>query len=247
MTQARSLKLAAGCLALGLVGQYALAWHLQQPDACPGLKASLEQFPLEIEALPEKGAAGNGEQPPSWKGKDCADLETFRAQLPYTADSLVWRRYQPTRSGPVIDLYLVHTRDGSDRKHHPEVCIREVAGAPEDPAGRMVIYLDRNLQRPVQRFRFRLGATVHATVYYWHYSLEGLQRDRLSFLQKLNRRLSLPVPSVTAQVSLFGRTEDEELVEQRVLPAVDASLRDSLLPPTARIGCDRLPIFLLGN
>jgi hypothetical protein len=235
-----------GCLALGLLAQLALQWHFGdfRPDPYPDLGDSLDRFPTELKApTPQE----DGSSPAAWTGRDEEGLAALRERLPYEPVSLVWRRYRPSGPGPAVDLYVVHTRHGDDRKHHPEICIREVAGAPEERDGRKVLFLDPEGRRPVQRFRFRVGSVQRLTVYYWHYSLEPAGEEPPGALQKLHRRLCRPAPSVTVQASCVGSTQDEEFAQRNFLPAVDAALRDRLLPPSARMGCDRLPTVLVGN
>jgi hypothetical protein len=254
MSLSRRLLSAAVCLAVGVLAQAGLRWHLRSAEISPfpDLTASLASLPRDVaNPLYEKASEAAGPDlstPQGWRGLDHAGLDEFRKKLPYTADDLLSRRYFPYRdqtpSGPPLDLYIVYSRTGEDRKHHPEICIRDAAGSAEDVAARRQLLLDAAGERPVMRFRFRTGPAQLTTVYYWHYTLEAPPGPRQSLLQALYQRQSHPAPSVTVQVSLAAADPDLEAVEKGFLGAVDAALSRHHLPPTARIGCNRLPIAL---
>jgi hypothetical protein len=139
-------------------------------------------------------------------------------------------------------LYVVYSRIGADRKHHPEVCLREVGGAPEVAAARQILYVDAARQRSVQRFQFRTGVARLVTVYYWHYTFPRIPPEGQSLLQQLHQRLGRWPPSITVQVATTGGARQRAVVEETFLPAVDAALRQGVLPANARMACDRLPI-----
>jgi hypothetical protein len=229
------LRWAAAVLGLGLLAHVGLSWHLgdyaREPYA--PLKAPLPAFPVQLD--PATGEL--------WQGTDFPGVETFRTRLPYSADSFVWRVYQ-TPGRPPISLYLVYSPLGEDRNHHPEVCLREVAGVPEDRAGRAVVFLDA--QRPVQRFRFKTSPIQTITVYYWHYTLPPSDGAEPSGLQKLHRH-SRPAPSVTAQVSLNGDEDEVKRIEGTFLRHIDALLRQEHLPAGVVQGCERKPVLVLGK
>ena len=140
---------------------------------------------------------------------------------------------------------MVYSRQGDDRKHHPEICIRDASGATEDFAARRRIALDADGERTVMRFRFQTGTSQYTTVYYWHYTLEALPRKQLTGLRRLYLRQNHPVPSITMQVSLVADLNELEAVEKGFLVAVDSAMRKEQLPATARMGCRRLPIALI--
>jgi hypothetical protein len=104
------------------------------------------------------------------------------AQIP---DHVINWTYALPSGGPAVNLYAVYSPTGEDREHHPEICIRDVGGKPEDRAARAVVPLDAEGQRAVQRFRYRTGGSTFTSVWYWHYTLEPLNRDRHSALQRL--------------------------------------------------------------
>jgi hypothetical protein len=241
------LMLVAGCLAAGLAAQLALERHLDAAaaGAYPELKRGLDDFPQAVAnpALPEP-SPDNPWPPATWYGEDRADREALRQKLDF-ADALCARTYHPEHVGVAVTLYMVYSRAGEDRNHHPEICIREVAGAPEELDGRALVYLDAAQERPVQRFRFRTSPTRSMTVYYWHYTLDPVFPAGQTSLQVLHQKLSHPAPSVTVEVSTYAQPVEQTAVERDFLVAVDALLQRDHLPATARIGCDRLPVGVI--
>ena len=69
-------------------------------------------------------------------------------------------------------------------------------------------------------------------------------QESLSYLQKLHRQRSQRLPSVTMQVTTNAPRDRLDPVEQSFLVTVDRVLRQTVLPPTVSMGCDRLPIAL---
>ena len=141
---------------------------------------------------------------------------------------------------------MLYIRDiGEDRKHHPEICIREVTGAPEDLSAREKFSLDAENKRQVQRFVFRTGSVGRTTVYYWHYTFLAPAAGN-TFLQTLHQRLGERPPSLTVQATT-NRDDPAALqaIETQLLPLVDAAFAGRILPPTAVIESNRLPVALL--
>ncbi len=235
----RGLLAVVVCLLGASLAEGGLAWYLHGAAATPypELRAPFAALPHDLAA---PGASGIG-----WHGRDVSNLDSFRAKLPYRADDLLYRVYAPKMAGPPLYLYLVYSRQGDDRKHHPEICIRDASGATEDFDARKQIPLDVSGQRSVMRFRFRTGVGEYTTVYYWHYSLEAPPQPGQTLLRRLYQRQNHPVPSITAQVSLVAAPTETEAVERGFLVAVDAALRAEQLPDTARIGDNRLPLTLI--
>jgi hypothetical protein len=210
-----------------LLAQLMLKAHLQADGG-----AAFPELTRPLAALPTRLG--------DWQGRDLPDLASLRARLPF-ADDVLSRGYT-LAEGPAARLYAVYSRAGADREHHPEICVREVGGAAEDPAFAATLYLDAAQRRPVRRFRFRMGTEPAVAVYYWHYTLDAPVREGESLLQGLHRRLSRRAPSVTVQVATTAPPEELPRVERTLLPAVDAALTAAVLPATARPGCERLPI-----
>jgi exosortase len=238
-TPSKGLAAVFACLFAALIVQGGLVWYLRTAGTTPypDLRAPFANLPLEISTP--------GEIVSGWMGRDISNLDAFRAKLPYQADDLLYRIYTPASGGRPLYLYLVYSRLGDDRKHHPEICIRDASGATEDFDARRQIHLDADGQRTVMRFRFRTGVGEYTTVYYWHYSLEAPPQRGQTLLRRLYQRQNYPVPSITAQVSLVADPREIEAVERGFLVAVDSALRAEQLPATARIGCNRLPIALI--
>jgi hypothetical protein len=245
MLLSQRLMAASACLVIGVFAQLALSWHLRgsEVNPYPDLNAPFQNFP---QVLGSAGPIGSDSRrgPRLWYGQDAENLTEFRAKLPYQADDLMYRGYAPAQGGTPLYLYMIYSRQGDDRKHHPEICVRDASGAAEDVGARRRIALDAAGERAVMRFRFRTGAARFTTVYYWHYTLEPMPRKGQSFLQALHQRVSQAAPSMTAQVWLDASADEQEMVEKGFLVAVDSTLRKDHLPPTARMGCDRLPIAL---
>lgn len=228
-----NLRRTAVFLGLVLLCQVAIKQHLHAAgaDSFPAPRAHLSALPFEL---------GHG-----WHGFDRPELVPLRNKLPYRADDILLRDYRSREGGAIVQVYAVYSRNGDDRKHHPEICIREVTGAPEDLEARAKITLDSEQLRQVQRFVFRTGTVGRTTVYYWHYTFLAPADDD-GFIRKLHRRLGQTPPSVTVQVSMnAAEPRDWERIEKSVLPAIDAALAACLLPATAAIDSARLPIALV--
>jgi hypothetical protein len=169
--------------------------------------------------------------------------DATRARLPYQADDLLIRVYGNGK-GAVVQVYMVHSRAGEDRKHHPEICIRDVSGAPEDARFREQIPLSGS--GTAQRFRFQTGATRSVVVYYWHYTPTPTAEAGQTRLQRLHQQIGVAAPSISVQVSVG--TDDHntlQAVEQQLLPALDLAAHQRLLPPGTLTGCNRIPIGLV--
>jgi hypothetical protein len=234
--------LAIGCVvALALV-EFGLRRYLNEGGAntYPEMMRPLQSLPTKFSV---EGSTDSEEQ--AWDGVDHPGLPALAGKLPYHADDLLFRIYRREPNGPQAELYMVYSRLGDDRKHHPEICIRDVAGAPEDREGRKLIALDKENQRLVQRFRFLIGgARAPVTVYYWHYTLAPLQQTGRSWLQNLYRELRQMPPSMTVQVSTRSAPAEQEAIEREFLVEIDNVIRSTYLPADARIGYERLPIAL---
>jgi exosortase/archaeosortase family protein len=221
------------CLAVVFVAQIVLKVHLNAagPESFPAMRQPLADLPAQF------GTA--------WHGADRSDASEVRKQLPFEPDDMVFRDYRLAGTNLVVQVYAVHSRIGEDRKHHPEICIREVTGAPEDLADRRMIALDPDEKRAVQRFVFRTTSVGRTTVYYWHYTFLAPTTNN-SFLQTLHQRLGEHPPSLTVQV-LTTTDDPRELqaIEAGFLPALDEALAAQSLPPTALIDASRLPVALI--
>lgn len=240
-----SLRARLWLIIVGLFGiasvEYGLRLHLRKigPVTHREPARPLAEVPLSLGAAATPQTRGL-----RWEGAEHPQVEQLRSILPYVADDLLYRRYQAGPNGPMVELYMVYSKSGDDRKHHPEICIRDVAGAPEDASARRQIALGGDGQRNVQRFRFRVGNAAPITVYYWHYTFPALADQNRNWLQDLHLQLRQPAPSLTVQVTSRGDANAQDLVERTFLGALDAALQTGHLAPDVRIGCDRLPIGL---
>lgn len=158
---------------------------------------------------------------------------------------LIYRHATSPEGGLPINYYIVHGPQGEDRKHHPEVCIRDVMQIPEDKNARAILHVGGDDKRPVQRFSFVRGPSQNVTVYYWHYTfLPETQVDQ-TWLQMLYRTFDRSPPSVTVLATTNVEPNRWAEIEAKFLPALDAELRENHLPEKVRMGCERLPIALV--
>lgn len=233
----RGLRVACVVLAVGVAAQYGLTAHLRAAGdvSYPQLTGRLDSLPLAI-ANPATGQ-------PAWVGQDLTEhREATRAKLPFHADDLLYRGYQS--AGGAALVYMVHSRIGEDRKHHPEICIRDVSGAPEDVGFRKQVPLAG--EGTAQRFRFQTGPGRVSVVYYWHYTVSPTPDAGRTALQNLHLRLGIVAPSVTVQVTV--PTDDAatlESVEKLLIPTLDRAARERVLPPGSRAASNRAPIALV--
>lgn len=213
-------------------------WHLSAAGegSYPRMTGQFAQLPLEFPAA---------DKYPGWRGKELdKEREETRAKLPFTADDLAYRAYASTDGRVGTRLYLVHSRAGEDRRHHPEVCIREVSGAPEVPNSRAEITLAGE-GRVAQRFRYKVSGGQTVAVYYWHYTFQPSTRLWSPF-QQIHQGIGTEKPSVTAQLTAPGNDPRAlEVIEKSLLPQLDAALMDGLLPPNTPAKCDRLPVVFV--
>lgn len=235
----RPFVVASTALALGVVAQFGLTTHLRAAGelSYPTLMAPLTTLPLIV----NDPATGQ----PMWKGKDMPGAaDAIRSKLPYRADDLLVRAYYNV-DGVGVQLYMVHSRAGEDRKHHPEICIREVSGAPEDLGFRAQVPIRPDGSARAQRFRFRTGVGRSIVVYYWHYTPVPAPDAGRSVLQRLHLRVGVAAPSLTVQVTL-GTDDPRAIaaVEKGLLPALDRAAREQVLPPGTEAACNRVPIAL---
>ncbi len=241
MSLALRLICVAGLLAAGIVVNILLSAHINKgsEEAFPELRRPLAELPERLEG------AGSGESAaPAWAGQEHPGRAAVAKQVPF-ADEMLYRVYQ-SAGGQSALLYAAYSRQGEDRKHHPEICMREAAGAPEDLLARAEIPLDADGERLAQRFRFRVETGRHLHLYYWHYTFSPSGPvPHETMLRHLHRRLIASPPSISVQVTTYAAGADLEVVERSLLPAVDAALRENLLPEGTLVGHDRIPITLL--
>jgi hypothetical protein len=157
------------------------------------------------------------------------------------ADETLFRTYRNEVAVAQAQVYLIYSHTGQDRKHHPEFCLRDAQGLPEDVSWRRRVPLGA-ASGEVCRYRFRTGTGHYTFVYYWYYTLPPASAPGQTPLQLIHWRLGRPVPSLTVLVCSDVGPERLAPVEQELLRAVDAALIDRHLPATAHLSCDPLPI-----
>lgn len=211
-------------LALAGAGQFLLERHVESAGtigAAP-LAHPLADLPLQIGP---------------WQGQDVA-VEDPRLQL---GDARSRRLYRRSPSDRPIEVWIVHARDGSDRYHHPEICMA-VAGRQEDPAGRDAFWLPGH-SAPVQQYRFgSLGR--RQLVFYWYYTLFPAPDDELDSLQRLYQRLHQRPASMTIEVFAPEQRAGDGDQAREFVRRLDAELQ-SILPATAVRGRQRAPITVI--
>jgi exosortase len=236
----RVLWVLAAVLAVGAAADFALARHLDAAGEAtfPKPTGTLVRVPLQFQTETPAG-------PVEWQGRSATDeeLTELRKKLGFTVGDVLSRGYRSS-TGAAVGVYAVYSPTGEDREHHPEICVRDVRGVPEDLDARAEVRLDAAGKRAVQRFRFITGAGRADVVYYWYYTLPPEPSAARTAVQRLHQ-LKLRAPSVTVQVTVADAgPAAQAAVEQSLLPALDAAIQANVLPPTAAIGHTRLPIGL---
>jgi exosortase len=235
----RRLLVAAVVLGLGVGGQLALASHLRQAGelSYPAMRGTFASLPLEIPD-PETGQL-------AWRGQDLPEArDQTKAKLGFATEDLLIRGYINSQ-GEFARLYMVYSLAGEDRKHHPEICVRDVSGAPEDIRFRREVPLSADGSAAASRFRFQTGAGQSTVIYYWHYTPRPFSDPNQSAIQALHQRIGVSAPSVTVQVSVAGdNPRTLEAVEKQLLPAIHRAALQQVLPPDTETGCNRIPIGL---
>ena len=208
-------------LAVGWVFQVAMTCHVGA-----GSQSSSADWDVPLDAIPH--TLGD------WRGVDRV-VDDPRLLV---GDRRLRRVYRLGSTDATAELWMVSSKDGSDRAHHPEVCMA-VAGRPEDREGREFVAVDGH-SCPVQQFRFGSQADSQ-WVYYWHYTLAPPDEEGSSALRRLHRRLHWRSPSVTIEVFVPGQSPGMRAQAQEFVRLVDAALQKNL-PRTAVRGNQRAPV-----
>ncbi len=209
-------------VAIALAAQGALMAHLSRTNSVvPGqLTALLSAFPHELG---------------DWVGVD----EKIEEGLLYGDDHLQ-RRYVHRITNQPLLVWMIYSKNGKDREHHPEVCMM-ARGLPEDPTSRAKIEVPGH-QRPVQQYRY--GHTgEQQLVYYWHYRLPGKNAENLDLLQRTYRDSQHPPASLTIEVFAPQSGEATAAGAKQFMLATDAALQP-LVGADAVRGSDRKPVSL---
>jgi exosortase len=232
--------LLAALLALGitLVAQTALRNHLHAAEpSAPQLTQSLSGFPVSL------GAWSRGQEPPLGP-----------ATLPYfqSADDRLNCSYVPAQAageetlGLTFQVFAVHFRDGTDRRHHPRIC-NKVAGNTELESTPIRMSEGEQVgEAPAQRFCFAdRPSGRYFYVYYWYYTLEPTETEGLTVLQRIHQDVGVRRPSLSVQISTTARTAEQLKKADAFARRVDHELGKHL-PPGARRGSDLLHVTHLG-
>jgi hypothetical protein len=211
-------------LAGGWFGQHRLESYVTAPGPLPEvpLTKALADLPLQL-----------GE----WEG---TEREITDEKLLY-ADQHLQRTYGHPGRRQILSVWLVYSREGEDRGHHPEVCMA-VAGKPEDVSGRAEIALPGH-PAPVQQYLF--GARGDQQwVYYWHYTLLPPKGEELSELQRFYQRLHRRPSSMTLEVFAPEMAEGDGDAAREFVALLDAAIQEHLGGTSVR-GSRRTPVTVI--
>jgi exosortase len=230
-TPARSMTLRLGvagaCLALGLVSQIGLLAYLQggEPLTLPELR-SLKGFPVSLGA---------------WSGTNIPHQDIQPAALPYflKADDNLNRMYRQQGTGLSCRLWMVHFRNGEDRRHHPINCA-QAAGLREDPDERDAVLLEGEAA-PIRRFCIRDGRSK-SYVFYWHYTFIPPLPPGTSELQRLYQLQHNPIPSLTVEVFTTAQTPAQLEQVAAFARQVERELRANYLPEGVVLQSNMVPV-----
>jgi EpsI family protein len=218
----RSL-IAAALLAVALVAQLGLGWHLRAAGALADValpRPLKEIVPIELDG---------------WQGHD---LEI--SDIALYGDDHVKRAYLDPRTGQRIDLWVAYSKDGKDRGHHPEICL-DVQGMAEDHRGEAQLEVDTEQHpAPIQQFLYR-NTDRALYMYYWHYTLRPPQQENIDDLQRLYQRMQRRCSSMTIEVSTYDISPEARERTVAFVEAVDRALQKDL-PPLAVRGSNRTPV-----
>jgi exosortase len=172
-----------------------------------------------------------------WRGDDDPLLDQ---RLLY-ADEHLQRTYRHVERSQALSIWLAFSREGADRGHHPEVCMR-VAGKPEDLPARRELVVDGG-GAPIQRYRFGRPGD-YQWVFYWHYTLPPPEDSGVHPLQRLYQRLRKRPSSLTIEVFAPERSPDDVRYVEEFVRQIDETVRHHVGPAGVR-GSRRLPVTVL--
>ncbi len=220
------IALTVGLLLSGLAGQVGFRRHLESagPPEPAALEQALAELPREIGG---------------WTGRD-REIEDERHLY---GDDHLQRDYRRADGKQGLSLWMVYSGDGSDRGHHPEVCMK-VAGHAEDTTARQTLFVGEHPE-PIQQYRFNRGGETQ-WIYYWYYTLPFDSDGSLDEFQTAYRDLRHRPASLTVEV--FAPEKDEEHAEQarQFVAALDEALQRHL-GPSAKRGSRRLPVTVVNR
>jgi len=199
-------------LLLGAGGHFALSQHLEIVN-----RKSLYSLTKPLDLLPH--------QLGHWTGSD----KPIRKEALIGDDHLL-RVYRHNETGMELQLWIVYSAEGENRRHHPLVCMA-VDGKEEIASERKSIGIDEH-STPIQQFCFKTSKQP-VWVYYWNYDMLPQHRE-LSSLQKLYRKIQRRFPSVTLEVFIDEHTPGTREAVIDFVKLVDSEIHPWLGPGAVR-------------
>lgn len=173
-----------------------------------------------------------------WEGKDLKIGEREAG----VGDEAVKRVYVDPVRRQRLTLWMVYSKVGADRSHHPEVCMA-VAGFPEDRSARRAFAV-RGHPEPIVQYRFgRTGRRMR--VFYWYYTLPGGATGELDGLQRHYRRTHFRPSSVTLEV-FAAENECDEAAAREFVARVDAAVQSHVGKGAVRES-RRIPVTVINE
>jgi exosortase len=221
----RPLLLTGFVLAAAVGAQFLLNRHLAAVVSQPStpLRTPLAVFPRQLGR---------------WQGKDVKVGEREAA----VGDEAVKRVYVDPARRQRLTLWMVYSKVGADRSHHPEVCMA-VAGHPEDRAARRSVAVPGHPE-PILQYRFgRTGGRMR--VFYWYYTLPGGESEGLDGLQRHYRGTHFRPSSVTIEV-FAAENECDEATAREFVALVDAAIQSQVGDGAVRES-RRIPVTVINE
>jgi hypothetical protein len=240
MNVSARFRLAIGILGIAALVQTGILVHMMT-----GPVATFDQIRKSFCELPlQYFDTRNGTPALAWQFESGALEDKVKEKLPFPVSDLSFRRGVGPDPSMYAEMYIVHTEDGKDREHHPDICVRDVQQFPEDVSVRQIVKISGDETKPVQRLCYKRGPGQEMTIYYWHYTFQPHPNAEQTWLQAVHQAFTRKPPSVTVQVTTTAGRDRWSEIEDVLLPALDRTLRTEHLPASVRMGCDQLPIAL---
>jgi hypothetical protein len=218
------ISLAAALLLGGWLGQALLERHVTAAGPLPEvpLTQPLATVPLELG---------------DWRGVD----RPIDDPILMIGDERLQRTYTHRRRGQQVSLWIVYSKEGEDRGHHPEVCMA-VSGRPEDHSARAELSVPGH-DAPVQQYRFGTPGDL-TWIFYWHYTLLPAKAAQLTDLQRFYQRQHRRPSSATLEVFAHENNDDDVEYTREFVKLVDAAVQTQVGPSAIR-GSQRKPVTII--
>lgn len=202
------------------VVHWTLRHHVEaaRPPVVMALQQPLSELPRQLD---------------DWSGRDGPMVDEMRY-----ADECLNRRYSQAGRRQSLTAWFIYSRDGSDRLHHPEICMA-VSGIPENPQARSTVALT-GPGAPAQEYSLGQGADS-VLVFYWHYTLWPPADKSVTAVQQLYQRLHHRPASLTLQVFAPCQSVEDAVAARGLVKRLDLEIQ-SYVGPDAIRGNRRLPI-----